>query len=69
MASLKDVTVFVPEGLNLEQAKTVLANILSNVGHPNCKSGHRIAFESAVTDSKKYLAVDPKTLAVHGVIR
>jgi hypothetical protein len=57
----KDVTVRVPENLNLEQSKQVLVNVLAKVGHPYCFSGFKIGFEIAV-HSINDLTVDRNSL-------
>jgi len=55
---MKNVTVHVPQTLNLEQSQKVLANVLGKVGHPNCCSGFNINFQNVVDPANRVLAVD-----------
>jgi hypothetical protein len=59
------VTVRVPDGLNLDQCKTVLTSVLTKVGHPYCFSGFKIAFDNSID----YLTVQPGSTEVSEVER
>ena len=55
---MKNVTVRVPERLNLEQSQKVLASILNKVGHPACYSGFNISFQNVVDPADSFLLVE-----------
>lgn len=61
---MKNVTVHVPEKLNLEQSQKVLATVLGKAGCPNCYSGVNISFESAVDPANVVLVVQRGSLNV-----
>jgi hypothetical protein len=54
----KQITVRVPEKLDLKQSQELLAAVLVKAGHPNCFSGFKIAFESAVDPERLVLVTE-----------
>ena len=60
---MKNVTVHVPDKLNLDQSQKLLAQVLGKAGHPTCYSGFNISFQNVV-DPALVLTVD-KDLNVH----
>jgi len=55
---MKNVTVHVPDKLNLEQSQKLLAQVLGKVGHPACYSGINISFHNIVAPADRVLSVD-----------
>ncbi len=65
MKPAKGVSVRVPDGLNLDQCKAVLAAVLGKAGHPNCFSGIKIGFDNSID----YLTVKPGSTEVSEIER
>jgi hypothetical protein len=57
-ADMKTATVHVRESLNLDQSHKVLATVLGKLGCPNCFSGFKISFDSAVDPANIVLSVE-----------
>ncbi|MGD0786517.1 MAG: hypothetical protein ABR898_00945 [Terracidiphilus sp.] len=55
---MNNITVRIPENLNLEQSQRVLASVLNKAGHPTCYSGFNISFENAVDPAETILLVE-----------
>jgi hypothetical protein len=62
---MKQVTVRVPDKMNLEQSQKLLAAVLGKVGHPHCYSGFKITFESAVDPANVILVTGKDQISVH----
>jgi hypothetical protein len=59
---MKNVTVHVPETLNLESCQKLLASVLAKVGHPGCYSGFNINFQNVVDPAEHLLVVERGSL-------
>ena len=55
---MNNITVRIPENLNLEQSQRVLASVLNKAGHPTCYSGFNISFENAVDPAETIMLVE-----------
>jgi len=64
----KQVTVRVPEKLNLEQSQKLLASVLGKAGCPTCFSGFKISFETAVDPANIVLVAEKDHINVREVI-
>jgi len=54
----QNVTVHVPDKMNLEQSQKLLAQVLGKVGHPGCYSGININFKNIVDPAERVLTID-----------
>jgi hypothetical protein len=51
---MKNVTVHVPEHINLDQCQKVLATVLGKLGCPGCYSGYNINFQNVVDPARNF---------------
>lgn len=63
---MKSITVHVQEPLNLPALQSVVANIMTKVGHPGCLSGYNINFANAVDPAERVFIVERGGQQIHG---